>query len=59
MNNLATTPSATWQVLLSIAGGVGAVAWAYKYKHSGKVWLFLGGAIIGGSIGYLIDNRNA
>lgn len=57
MNDLTTTSSNTWQILLSLGGGVAAVGWAYHYNHPGKVWIFLGGMIVGGGIGYLIDNR--
>lgn len=59
MNNLAAGPSATWQVVLSLVGGVGAVYAGYRFKLTGKVWLFIGGALVGGTVGYLIDNQGA
>lgn len=37
-------------------GGVGTVIWAASKKKHGKFWWFMGGAIIGGSIGYLLDS---
>lgn len=46
-----------WQIALSLIGAVGAVALAYKYNLSGKVWIFLGGGIAGGAVGYLIDSQ--
>jgi hypothetical protein len=56
MNQAISGPGA-WQVGLAVMGSVGAVIWAYKNNHTGKVWLFLGGGIVGGYIGYLIDSR--
>lgn len=46
-----------WQIALSLIGAVGAVALAYKHNLKGKVWIFLGGGIAGGAIGYLIDSQ--
>jgi len=55
--NLALTGPGPWQVGLTLTGGVGMVVLAYHLKLSGKVWLFLGGAIVGGYLGYLIDSK--
>jgi len=57
MNNLAAGPGSTWQILLAMGGGVGAFYWAYAHHEKGKVWYFLGGAVVGGVIGYVLDNQ--
>lgn len=36
-------------------GGVSTVIWATLEKRKGKFWWFLGGAIIGGAVGAIID----
>jgi outer membrane lipoprotein SlyB len=36
-------------------GGVSTVIWATLEKRKGRFWWFMGGAIIGGAVGAIID----
>lgn len=37
-------------------GGVGTVIWAASKHKKGKFWWFIGGSIIGSTVGYLLDS---
>lgn len=66
MAETATTPSATdvaiaqlkTNIFASALGtitAVGAVVWASQNKKTGKVWWFIGGAMVGTAVGRVID----
>lgn len=45
-----------WGIAFWMIGGVSAVIWATQKGRKGRFWWFWGGAIIGGSIGLILDN---
>lgn len=45
-----------FSIALWAIGGVGSVLWATQKNQKGRVWWFIGGAMVGASIGYLIDS---
>lgn len=49
-NNTYVFRSSLWAI-----GGIGTVIWATSKHKTGRFWWFLGGAIIGGAVGGLID----
>lgn len=36
-------------------GGVAAVIWATTHGHKGRFWWFIGGSMIGATVGFVID----
>jgi uncharacterized membrane protein len=53
-----TIKSSIWQASLGTIGAVGAVIWAANSGHKGKFWWFIGGGMIGGAIGMILDSAN-
>lgn len=46
-----------WAASLGTILAVGAVIFAATTGHKGKFWWFIGGGLIGGSVGKLIDGN--
>lgn len=44
-------------VSLWAIGGVSTAIWATLEKRKGKFWWFIGGAVIGGAIGAIVDSQ--
>lgn len=57
-NQITTLYDRKFQAALGTIGAVSAVVWATMKGRKGRFWWWIGGGMVGGSIGYLLDSAS-